>query len=407
MLARPVAVKLLQQQRRNITGPVGPAHALAATAGYPEGSMSSRLLERCMDAAVAAGIDVTAEYKPYLPVDLMQTLLVDVHDAVGCSWLMAIVFACLGIRVMTLPVSVASIRAGREKALIQPQWTELVEKQKALTLEGDQEKLQGVSKKLQEFTAKHGKFFMFKGMSNLVLFQMPLYITAFAAMRGFAGHPHLFTGFAMESPLWLDSLALPDPYAVFPLLTASIMLTNTELFGSIDSEVSTVEMQQSAAALSPVSGMQKYQKPMMRVAALAFIPMTWNFPAGVFVFMSTNMVASTLQNRLLRLPALERVLEIPPRPEVAKEAAKALESTGALAIVAMGKTLQPVASRDLGRATKGANLSQTSIVNLADNAVKPEVGIGQAMLDARTPVPQSRSHSLRRVRPATQAEMLS
>lgn len=380
-----------RQQYRNITGPVGPAHALVADAsGYPDGSMAFHLLERCMDAAVARGVDVTAQYKPWIPVDMMQTLLVDVHEAVGCSWFMAIVLACLGIRVVTLPVSVAAIRGGREKALIQPQFTELVERQKALTLEGDQTKMQAVSRQLQAFTQKHGKFFMFKGMSNLVFFQMPLYITAFAAMRGFAGHPDLFRGFAMEAPLWLDSLALPDPYAVLPLFTAAIMLTNTELFGSIDSEVATAELQQS---LTPGQGFQKYQKWIMRGSAICFVPLTWNFPAGVFVFMSTNMVASTLQNRVLRLPALERLLELPPRPEVAAAAA-ALASTGPVALVPMGKTL-PLA--DPHKIDHVFNASSVQNITPVQVSVMGS-GAGQALkVSAR----QTDSRfSLRQVRPA-------
>merc|ERR1712060_211628 len=100
------------------------------------------------------------------------------------------------------------------------------------------EKLGECAKKLQEFTQKHGRFFMLKGTWNLICFQMPLYITAFAAMRGLASHPDIFRGFAMEAPGWLDSLALQDPYAILPVFTAAIMLTNIELFGSIDTEVS-------------------------------------------------------------------------------------------------------------------------------------------------------------------------
>merc|ERR1712050_790618 len=109
--------------------------------------------------------------------------------------------------------------------------------QKQLTLEGNQEKVAEIAKQIQDFTQKHGKFFMLKGTWNLLCFQMPLYITAFASFRGFANYPNLFPGFAMEAPLWLDSLALPDPSALLPCITAGIMLTNTELFGSIDTEV--------------------------------------------------------------------------------------------------------------------------------------------------------------------------
>merc|ERR1719163_437120 len=115
-------------------------------------------------------------------------------------------------------------------------------------MEGDQEKIAKVSKEVQAFTQKHGRFFMLKGVWNLICFQMPLYITAFASMRGFANHPDLFRGFAMEAPLWLDSLALADPYALMPLFTAAIMLTNTELYGSIDTEVSTAAVPETKAS---------------------------------------------------------------------------------------------------------------------------------------------------------------
>jgi YidC/Oxa1 family membrane protein insertase len=277
------------------------------------------------------GVDVKASYEPWLPVDLMQTLLVDVHEAAGCSWFAAIVLAVIGIRVVTLPVSIAAIRGSREKAILQPQFNELMEKQKALNMEGDQEKVAEVSRKLQAFQQKHGRFFMLKGTWNLLCFQMPLYITAFASMRGFAGHPDLFKGFAMEAPLWLDSLALPDPYALMPLFTAAIMLTNTEVFGSIDTEVQAAAPTETQKADSQVGGQstfQKYQKWIMRGSSVMFVPLTWNFPAGVFVFMSTNLIVAVAQNKILRLPVLERLLEIPPTVE-AIAAANAAASSAA------------------------------------------------------------------------------
>jgi len=289
---------------------------VVAAAGYPEGSPAEALLARCLEAAVSRGVDVTAPYEPWLPVDLMQTLLVDIHEATGCSWFAAIMLAVLGIRIVTLPISVAAVRAGREKAVIQPKFEALMQKQKSMSISSNQEQAARVEKELGQFTQKHGRFFMLKGTGNLILFQMPLYMTAFASMRGFANHPDLFRGFAMESPLWLDSLALSDPYALLPLLTAAMFVTNTELFGSIDTEVAQAAPTVSESTSSQVTGestFKKYQKWIMRGSAVFFVPMTWNFPAGVFVFMSTNTVLSSLQNVVLRLPALERLLEIPPK----------------------------------------------------------------------------------------------
>jgi len=411
------SARLRQQQCRHLTGPVGPATAnAAASLDFPDGSMSAKLLERCMDAAVSRGVDVTAEYTPWIPVDLMQTLLVDVHEAAGCSWFMAIVFACLGIRVLTLPVSIAALRSGREKAVIQPQFSSLMEKQRQLTAEGEQEKLQAVQKQLQEFTNKHGKFFMFKGMSNLVFFQMPLYITAFAAMRGFAGHPDLFPGFAMEAPLWLESLALPDPHGFLPLFTAAIMLTNAEIFGSIDTEMAGTQDLAKAVGGgqdSMQSAMTQYQPWLMRGAAIAFVPMTWSFPAGVFVFMSTNLLSSTVQNRVLRHPALERLLEIPPRPEAVKEVAAKLDSSRPVATLALGETLRQNSHRAAARAvgseaTASHREPQTRETEEAEEEEDKKVPLVQkevelaAQIVARQTKPQ---FSLQRARPVTHAEL--
>merc|ERR1719456_1183705 len=109
------------------------------------------------------------------------------------------------------------------------------------------------------------------------------------------------------------------------------MLTNTELFGSIDTESATAAPAENQKVNSAVGGQgtfQKYQKWIMRGSSVMFVPLTWNFPAGVFVFMSTNLIVATLQNKILRLPALERLLEIPPTAESVAAANAAATSAG-------------------------------------------------------------------------------
>ncbi|CAE8627147.1 unnamed protein product [Polarella glacialis] len=347
--------------RRGIS--LGPMTEQAASAGYPERSMSQGLLDKCIEAALGRGVDVAGEYHPWLPVDLFQTMLVDIHEYAGCSWFTAITLTCIGIRVMSLPITIAAIRGAREKALIQPEFMELTKKQSAMRLDQDQEKNNEIQQKIQAFTQKHGRFFMMKGTWNLFLFQMPLYITAFAAMRGIASHPDVFRGFAMEAPLWLDSLALADPYCILPFMTSAIMLTNTELFGSIDTETAAAspvgETQDQAPGTGGAVGqntMQKYQKHFMRGSAVMFIPFTMSFPAGVFIFMSTNMIAASVQTRLLRLPALERLLEIPPRLEqVTKVGATPF---GPPALVPLGMALRHLPRQNLlGTAKPSLNSS--------------------------------------------------
>lgn len=303
-------LRRLHPLRARFIGPISCRSVSAESIGFPSGSFSHNLLVRCQEkAAAVSGTTPDGPYEPWLPTDLMQTLLVDVHDWAGCSWSLSIFVAVLCIRLVTLPVSVAAIKGSREKALINPQFDEIHARQQAL--KDSPEQLAKVNKEMQEFTQKHGRLWVLKGTWNLLLFQMPLYITSFTAMRGFASRPDLFPGFAMEGPLWLDSLALADPYCVMPVLTAGIMLTNVELFGSIDTEVQMMT-QTKATPAKGKSTMQKYQKWIFRGSAVMFVPFTMNFPAATFLFMSTNMASASIQNRILRLPALERFLEIPP-----------------------------------------------------------------------------------------------
>jgi len=251
------------------------------------------------------------------------------------------VCSCIGIRALLLPVSIAAIRGSREKAILQPEYEKLMQQQKAVRLDGDPEKNNRIQKKIQNFTQKHGRFFMLKGTWNLVCVQLPLYITAFAALRGMASRPDLFRGFAMESPLWLDSLALADPTYILPVLTSAIMLTNQELFGSVDTEAAPTESTESSTG-GP-STMQKYSKYFSRGSALFFIPFTSGFPSGVFIFMCTNMVTAALQNRVLQNPAVERWLEIPPRRGTEVRETKSESGRGqriGVALTNLGMTLQ-------------------------------------------------------------------
>ena len=69
------------------------------------------------------------------------------------------------------------------------------------------------------------------------------------------------------------------------ILSGAIMLTNTELFGSVDTEAmpnagAGAPGDDSGSALGQ-NTMQKYQKWVMRGSALMFIPLTSGFPSGL------------------------------------------------------------------------------------------------------------------------------
>lgn len=63
---------------------------------------------------------------------------------------------------------------------------------------------------------------------------IPLFITASLSIRNFSFRPWDFPSFALDSPLHLDSLALADPLAILPVCTVGILLTQIEIFGTLD-----------------------------------------------------------------------------------------------------------------------------------------------------------------------------
>eukprot|EP00397_Hematodinium_sp_SG-2012_P049570 GEMP01057220.1.p1 GENE.GEMP01057220.1~~GEMP01057220.1.p1 ORF type:complete len:476 (+),score=120.62 GEMP01057220.1:32-1459(+) len=280
----------------------------------PPGSTADVLLQRCVEQAGDMGHTQEA-YEPWMPVDLMQTLIMSLHESLGCSWFGAIIASAILIRSVTLPLAIKSLRGNREKTLAWPEFDRLIKLQKeAVEDKSDnaQAKQELVRTHMEAFSKKYGNpfFFPWKGSWHIMVFQVPLYITAFRSMRGFADHPHMFPDMALESPLWLESLCLPDATYVLPLLTAGLMLTNLELFGSLDTGATALSDQRRASANS----MKKYVPYIVRGSVLMFLPLGHTMPSGLFVFIATNTVTVAMQNRILKHPQVEAFLDMPPLP---------------------------------------------------------------------------------------------
>ncbi|KAF4669098.1 Cytochrome c oxidase assembly protein cox18, mitochondrial [Perkinsus olseni] len=178
---------------------------------YPENTPSFNLMERCVDEAHARGAELASSYDPYLPVDLMQSFIITIHDYMpGHSWMASIAAAATVVRIMVLPLLISSMRAGRVKQRIMPQLDALSAEMKEAEKKGSQQQLIRAQTKYSQFIKEHGSMVTMKGMMGMFV-QIPIFTTAFLAMRQMSNHPHIFKGFPMETPLWLDSLALSDP----------------------------------------------------------------------------------------------------------------------------------------------------------------------------------------------------
>lgn len=136
--------------------------------------------------------------------------------------------------------------------------------------------------------------------------QVPLYITVFRSMKGFADHPHMFPDLALESPLWLESLALPDPTYVLPTISVGLMLLNLQLYGSLDAGAEALNSKKHDN-----ESLQKWAPYLVRGSVFLLLPVSGGMPSAVFVYMATNTVIVGLQNKLLKLPSVEAFLDFP------------------------------------------------------------------------------------------------
>jgi len=298
---------------------------------FPIGSPAHAVLDQAIAIAEDAGYSLTEQYAPYLPIDIMQTFVMLIIENTGLTWTSGIVLSAFMIRLLTLPVSIRSIRSAREKSKHMPEFNAVMKRLQEATQAKDDRAVKKAQEQQQKFNEKHGTFFPLKGSLFIITVQMPVFVTAFQAMRGFAFHPTMFSSYAMEAPLWLDSLALADPYAGLPILLSCVMLTNIQLFGGMDA--GGMESQPADAGAAMAATMQKYMPYFMRGAALCFIPLTWNMPAGVFVYLLTSSSFALAQNVVLRQPEVEQLLSLPPRakPQTVAGAAKVLYDAGTLA----------------------------------------------------------------------------
>eukprot|EP00811_Abedinium_folium_P006183 NODE_15692_length_1036_cov_3.361936.p2 GENE.NODE_15692_length_1036_cov_3.361936~~NODE_15692_length_1036_cov_3.361936.p2 ORF type:complete len:153 (-),score=39.44 NODE_15692_length_1036_cov_3.361936:381-839(-) len=116
-----------------------------------------------------------------------------------------------------------------------------------------------------------------QGLGYQFFWVMPGGLMTFLALDGIVSHPDSFRALAVTPTLWLDSIALVDPYGVLPVLSALAVLSNQELNG-IPPDSRDKESQDTA----------RYMRYVIRGASLAFVPLTAHLPAGFLVFMATN-----------------------------------------------------------------------------------------------------------------------
>ena len=308
----------------------------------PPDSPSAFLLERTVDYASERVAD--GAYSPWLLTDLMQNTFSEMHAILPpeFGWLGAVAVSAIAVRALVFPLCLQSIREGRMKSNLLPQYSEMLRemsemKTPSATSAKSGEKLQALQRKYVAFTAKYGNVALKGTLASGI--QIPMIMTGIVAANGIASHPELFPAIALESPLWLASASLPDPYYVLPAINAGLVWFNMAYFGSIDStatpkqhsadKTSTISDPQSARIKDLITsrmGRESAERTSQQIDSLykskwmgygkqlfpVFIfGITSNFPAITLVYTISNILGAMGQNYLLTSRAFQRAFEIP------------------------------------------------------------------------------------------------
>lgn len=309
------------------------------TNALPVESPSWFLMERVTDFANERG--GTDNYQPWMLTDIMQNSIGFVHECLPAEfgWLGAVAATALGIRALVFPLCIQSIREGRMKSTLLPQYSEMLRemaemKTPSASNSRDGEKLQSLQKKYIAFTAKYGNVALKGTLASAI--QIPMIMAGIVACNGIATHPELFPSVALDAPLWLASAALPDPLYILPAVNAGLVAFNMSYFGSIDAtatpkiggetkqtdgdrikELITSRMGRDSAERTNQQLDALYKSKFItygkKMFPLLIFGITTKFPAITLVYTISNIGGAMAQNWLVTNPRFQRVFDLPPQ----------------------------------------------------------------------------------------------
>ncbi|CAO3573158.1 unnamed protein product [Mortierella alpina] len=246
----------------------------------------------------------------FTPVGALETVLEAVHISTGLPWWATIAATTVMIRTALVPFIVKLQGNTARLHNVKPQLERLTENMKLAKETNDTAALARFSAQTQELFAKNDC----NPLKSLVLplLQAPVMISFYLALRDMANLP--VPQFKEGGIAWFTDLTIADPTYVLPVASSLGFLAIMEL-GS-----------EAGGVAQP-----KAMKNVMRVMAVAMVPLTMNFPSAIFVYWLSSNMFTAGQILFFKAPAVRRFFNIPqllnhPKPKVPVKQAGFMES---------------------------------------------------------------------------------
>ncbi|KAG0331503.1 Mitochondrial inner membrane protein oxa1l [Podila horticola] len=226
----------------------------------------------------------------FSPVGALETVLEAVHISTGLPWWATIAVTTVTIRTLLVPFIVKLQGNTARLHNVKPQLERLTENMKLAKESNDTAALARFSAQTQELFAKNDC----NPIKSLILplIQAPIMISFYLALRDMAHLP--VPQFQDGGLAWFTDLTIADPTYVLPVASSLGFLAIMEL-GS-----------EAGGVAQP-----KAMKNVMRVMAVAMVPLTMNFPSAIFVYWLTSNAFTASQIMFFKAPAVRRFFNIP------------------------------------------------------------------------------------------------
>ncbi|CRG93509.1 mitochondrial inner membrane protein OXA1, putative [Plasmodium gallinaceum] len=276
---------------------------------YNNDSFTHFIIEKCKNNA-RNDEDI---YEDTWYVRLIYELLNCTKIILDCSWMTSIIATTIFMRIIILPLTISAERDRRKQKILNPLIKDLTNKLKINAQDGNIKKALEYKKRILNIRNTHGISLIPKSIILMTFFQTPLFCIFYFSMKKMSSYPDIFKDFTFESPLWLDSLSLPDPYYILPFLSSLLLLSNNELTSLIDKNINNNNQNKLYLEESEFQkNIRKATKIGMRLFYISSVFFFKSMPSGLFIYFITNTFFQLFITQICKVKFVERFLDLPP-----------------------------------------------------------------------------------------------
>jgi len=225
------------------------------------------------------------------PSGRAQLFMEWIHVDLGLQWWQTIMVTTVCMRLLVFPVVVKAQRNLAKMTNINPVMAKLQGDMTDARRRGDMLEFTQLSNKLNVLMKNEG----INPIKNIIpiVVQASIFISMFFALRGMSNLP--IESMKDGGCLWFNNLTLMDPYVVLPVATS------ISLF---------LQMKSGAEGLK-LDQLGRIPRILMTAMPVVMIIFTYKFPAAICLYWMTSNFISLSQAKMLKLPKVRKVLNIP------------------------------------------------------------------------------------------------